>query len=552
MTTPPPNNIPSTPGDRTLLRAAVALIVLATLLRLLIIVITPFELAGDEAQYWDWSRRLALSYYSKGPGVAWTIAASTAVFGDQEWAVRLPAVLAGAVTLLAGLWLAAQLTPRAPGRAALGAVLALLAIPALHGASLLMTIDSPYVACWALSCALAWRLWTQMSGSTARPPLATALLLGLALGLAFLYKYTALILPAGLLLFLAMHRTRVRNWSAARAALMIATLAFALCTLPVIIWNAQHDWPTVRHLLGHLGMPGGDLPPKTTDPPVSRFFGLNTLEYVAGQLGVVGPLLILAVLATIDAHRGRAHDAQDAERNSFLMLAGWPIFLFYLVVSFSTDTEANWPMAGAFTLAVLAARRATVHLDTWRERVRTWRALPRPRPRQGLLLARPESIWQVLWHAAISVGAASLLFLGAAPWLTGAPIVGKLIPVERVSGARALASAVNDAQASIPGAHIIATRYDLAALLAYYLPDHPPVSSASAFLGDRASGYDHFADTRLDNPALVGQPVVLVGGSERKWSRSRVQLVDRRVIDEERRIIIARFEGITSEVNTTP
>ena len=26
----------------------------------------PWELVEDEAQYWDWSRHFALSYYSKG------------------------------------------------------------------------------------------------------------------------------------------------------------------------------------------------------------------------------------------------------------------------------------------------------------------------------------------------------------------------------------------------------------------------------------------------------------------------------------------------------
>jgi hypothetical protein len=30
----------------------------------------PFDLAPDEAHYWDWSRHLDWSYYSKGPLVA--------------------------------------------------------------------------------------------------------------------------------------------------------------------------------------------------------------------------------------------------------------------------------------------------------------------------------------------------------------------------------------------------------------------------------------------------------------------------------------------------
>ena len=42
----------------------------------------PIDLSGDEAQYWDWSRKLDWSYYSKGPLVAYIIRASSAIFGD--------------------------------------------------------------------------------------------------------------------------------------------------------------------------------------------------------------------------------------------------------------------------------------------------------------------------------------------------------------------------------------------------------------------------------------------------------------------------------------
>ncbi|NBU73007.1 MAG: hypothetical protein EBS53_16470, partial [Bacteroidetes bacterium] len=39
----------------------------------------PYNLAQDEAHYWDWSRHLDWSYYSKGPLVAWLIALSNAL-----------------------------------------------------------------------------------------------------------------------------------------------------------------------------------------------------------------------------------------------------------------------------------------------------------------------------------------------------------------------------------------------------------------------------------------------------------------------------------------
>ena len=548
----PASSTAPTNANAGLIRRALLLIVLVTFARLIIILITPIELAGDEAQYWDWSRRLDLSYYSKGPGIAWTIAASTSIFGSSEWAIRLPAVIASAITLLAAMWLAIQLRPAARGVAALTTVLALIAIPALHGAALLMTIDSPYIACWALACALAWRCWARLTHN--QPAAPTAIALGLALGLAFLYKYTALILPFGFCAFALMRRRDLPRSAAVARTIALIAFTFALCTLPVFIWNAQHDWPTLRHLMGHLGMPAGDLPIKP-NAPRDNAFPLWTLEYLAAQLGVIGPILILMAAATIEAVRQRATDTNRWSQNLFLICCGWPVFLFYLFVSFITDIEANWPLAGVITLVILAARSTEQHLRTWRQRVHAWRAQPPPRPRAGLLLARPESPWQIAWHASIAFGVIALIFLAAAPWLGDAPLIGKFIPLSRVSGARELAHAVSMAHYGAHGAAnppIITTHYQTTARLAYYLPNHPAVRCASAFLGDRASSYDHFTDTRLDNPDLLHREVLLVGGSERKWQRSRLQLTNLRMVDETHRIARARFEGLKPPEDPAP
>src|SRR5882757_9243243 len=59
------------------------------------------NLAPDEAHYWDWSRQLDWSYYSKGPLVALLIRGSCELFGrlsialtgSEMLAVRLPAVI---------------------------------------------------------------------------------------------------------------------------------------------------------------------------------------------------------------------------------------------------------------------------------------------------------------------------------------------------------------------------------------------------------------------------------------------------------------------------
>src|SRR5436853_7420605 len=80
----------------------------------------PLDLAPDEAHYWDWSRNLDWSYYSKGPLVAYLIRAgcdlagplSSRLTGSEALAVRLPAVLCGSLLLLSLYVLTAQVWRR--------------------------------------------------------------------------------------------------------------------------------------------------------------------------------------------------------------------------------------------------------------------------------------------------------------------------------------------------------------------------------------------------------------------------------------------------------
>src|SRR5437763_116151 len=96
-------------GDR-LCHALAALLVLAAAAGHVayLALACPLDLAPDEAHYWDWSRHLDWSYYSKGPLVAWLIRLSCSLFGpwsaaltgSEMLAVRLPAVVCGSLLLL--------------------------------------------------------------------------------------------------------------------------------------------------------------------------------------------------------------------------------------------------------------------------------------------------------------------------------------------------------------------------------------------------------------------------------------------------------------------
>src|SRR4051812_1174527 len=80
--------------------AALLLLGATFLLRLAYLAfLSPYELVGDEAYYWEQSRHLSGSYNEKGPALPWMIAGCRKVFGETELAVRFPMALAA---LLAG------------------------------------------------------------------------------------------------------------------------------------------------------------------------------------------------------------------------------------------------------------------------------------------------------------------------------------------------------------------------------------------------------------------------------------------------------------------
>src|SRR5208282_223654 len=72
------------------------------------------ELSEDEAYQWLWSKHLALSYYSKPPGIALIQFAGTSIFGDTAFGVRFFSPLFGAISSLMLLrFLAREISARA-------------------------------------------------------------------------------------------------------------------------------------------------------------------------------------------------------------------------------------------------------------------------------------------------------------------------------------------------------------------------------------------------------------------------------------------------------
>lgn len=516
---------------------ATAMLVLAVLLGRLLYAwfMGVYTLVEDEAHYWEWSRRLDWSYYSKGPGIAWLIRLATEALGTSEAAIRTPAAVAHALGALCIAGLARMVS--GDGRAGFFAAALFSLIPVFQAVALVMTIDGPYVACWA---------WASLAGLIAmqRQGRWAWLSLGLAVAVGFLFKYTMLLLVPGLLIFALLGRGRLNmtpRWGRwALAGLVVAMLG----CLPVGVWNAQNDWSTVRHLMGHAGMEGGDQAIDASQPRI-RWDMIWTLEMIGVQLAAVGPVMALLIGGVIERVRtnrdGAIAEAGSAFRvgRMYCVCIAAPVLLFYLVFSLFSRIEGNWPMAGYITLVALAGGHLVRRIDQLAAHTRRWSELaPDQRGRAGLLRRSPESLGQIAWHWTLGYGLLAGLLMLRLDLLAGLPWPGERAPLERVAArlmdadtraadaARLLESAAAESGRE---PFLISQQYGYASQMAFYLPGRPKTYAASSLLGGRRTQYDAWAQTDLRSPSVVaelaGRPAVLLGAYQEQWVPVFVSLV---------------------------
>ncbi len=466
----------------------------------------PIDLSGDEAHYWDWSRQLDWSYYSKGPLVALIIRASTELFGNTMPAVRYPALVFAAATTLLTYWLTRKLFQS--DRIALGAVGLTHIVPMFVAGSVLMTIDPPFFLSWAAATCLAVKaLWDNR-----RWPW---LLIGLAIGIGFLAKYSAPLWYVGLAVFMLVDRPS-RKWLATPWP-YLALLVTALMTLPVLAWNIGNDWVSYKHV--------------ATSVAGRSFKWQAPLEFVGAQFLVVGPLLmVIMIAATTAALRGRfagpatdvatagadspaevARDARFARAARFLATIGVAFYVFVLLALFRSKPQPNWPAPAYFTLIVLTAG-FIAQLAADPPRWRRWRGLVYASIAFGVVLA-PVA------HDTIRIYP---LVAAVDRWRSpdGPPRNAKEFdPTARLMGHAEMGRLVTEQlQLLGEGAFVLCDDYQSAALMAFYVDGQPRTYYAASYFTrpterGRFSQYDLWRDRSLEpsHTALLGRDAVYVG-----------------------------------------
>lgn len=474
-----------------------------------LVALTAFRLAyigqvglmPDEAYYHEWSLRPDWWYFSKGPGVALAMKASTAVFGHNEFGVRFFAPLLGLGTTLLVYWLARRLYD---GRTAFWAAILASVTPIFNVGALLMTIDAPSIFFWAAALCTVWLALERSPAFSLWWPLS-----GMLVGIGWLFKMTNAAQLAMVFLLLAL-TPRYRR-ELIRPGFWSMLLAFVPFLVPFVAWNWTRGWPTTSHLAarGGLDAPWWDLNWKSFFEFVGQHFGVYSPLIFLGMIVALAAAVLpsfrrwgfalVVSIATIPAsirrswmgwaavilfslgfwvagnffeipvfHKlakgflvlsaicfvGSRKEAVNLQwKARFLAAFSLPLILAYLWIALHHKSEPNWTAPASITMAVLA-------VAYWRERIAARRGM-----RAVALLALGIGI-------AVSAVAVETDILRA----MGFQLPFKRDPSARLRGWREAAADVGRFRQAIEEqsgqkVFLIANSYNTASVLAFYLPE---------------------------------------------------------------------------------
>jgi len=445
----------------------------------------PLDLSSDEAHYWEWSRRLDLSYYSKGPMIAYLIYAGTSIFGDNVFGIRLMAVLFSILSSLFLYKLIKSMYDDEPS-AVFGSLI-FQVIPLFTPFGIIFSIDSPFIFFWILSLYLFWSVIVKSESSSFLKNSSLSdflsnnkvwIILGIVIGMGLLTKYTMSFFILCCFLFLLFSDKRfLLKTLKPYLAVFIAFLIFS----PVIIWNIQNDWVTLRHTAGHAGITEG-----------FRISLKNFGAFLGSQIGVITPIIFF--MAFYSLFKSDKPNLQ----HRFLFFFCIPVIAFFILKSLQGKVQANWAMHGYIT-AIIAF---TIYYLN---------------PEHRIL-----KNWKPIFIKSLLIAGIMIAFMVTA--LTHYPslinIPAKLDPTSRLRGWDKLGNEVGKIYYSLlkkGDVIIFSDSYQVSSQLAFYVKGNPVTYCIN--LGRRMNQYDLWEDInsyieRNKNKKIFNAIFVKIGNIE--------------------------------------
>lgn len=443
------------------------------------------DLAPDEAHYWMWSQRLDVSYYSKGPLVAWFIRVGCELFGNNVLGVRMPAVVCGSA-MIVGLYV---LTFRVFGcdRLACLVVFGALTLPAVALSRSVMTIDAPFTCCWC------WSLVFGHEAIVYRARWAWPAL-GATLAVGILAKYTMLLWLASALLFILSSQELRPHFRGSGFWIVIASAA-AGC-VPILWWNYEHDWVSFRHVNALSGVSD------RADKPPIRWLG--PLVYLGTQFAILLGFWFVVWLCSMFVHRP-GQESNPSKR--FLWWLSAPTFLLFLAFSLRTEVLLNWTAPAYLSGLVLAAGWLHRHLTTGS----LWKRLY-----LGVNAAFAIAVGLFISFSAFHVETIRplLVRLAGPPTQTNRMPLRRFDPTCRLRGWRYLGAEVSllaeEMRTYSEEPHIAASRWYYASEVAFYSRTMKVYSFGPA-VGDRQSQFDIWRPNPICDPSrFLGKTFIFI------------------------------------------
>ncbi len=297
-------------------------------LKVVAVSFTNFSLYGDEAQYWLWSKKLDLGYYSKPPLLAWFLSGHTILFGDSFFSLKVFPLLVYFLIFFSIYKLCLELN-LSKNNSVICSV-CFLSTPAASLSSFLISTDLLLLLFWTLTMILLLKM-------RAHGSLKNFLLFGGLLGLAFLAKYAAIYFLLSFLILVFVDDKTFHVLKKNKAGFLVFVLTLLLVVFPNIYWNFNNGWVTLSHTADNTNIQNLDF----------NFY--EPLKFLVSQIFMLGVVLFLSFLYMFKFFH------LDFE-NRFLLVFSLPIVFIVLVESFLVRANANWAAPALISLFILMYR----------------------------------------------------------------------------------------------------------------------------------------------------------------------------------------------------
>jgi hypothetical protein len=318
---------------------------------------------------------------------------------------------------------------------------------------------------------------------------------GLLVGLGILAKYTMVVWLPSLGLFILFDRQRRQLLFQPGFWVMVGVAG--LCCVPILIWNAQHDWVTFRHVFVQAGVQGTK---GTTWMGPLRFLGM--------QLGI---LLFYWFVVWAWAMSARRPWREDDPGIRFLWWMSAPMFAMFLFFGIRTNGgEPNWAVTAYISGLVLAAGWLVeqLHSSSAGRRRFSYAAL-------GLACTAGLGLTFLLHYTVV---AQPVLAWVSGPASEQRPLpLRRFDPTCRLRGWHHLAAEVDRIRDELAAAGdepiLVASSWMVPGELSFYCHGQPLVYSIGLGIGDRWSQFDLWHPNPLFEPEQYEDKTFVVVGA---------------------------------------